>query len=386
LLPPGSWLDTLPTPQRDAFCTDLCAAATATRAGIVPPRALAADQHWALWTIFCRNIQVDPYLSNLDIEPIHLLWVFAIHYHNGSIAPRGRPVQSRTVENALRSVGQTLALLGTPDPRLTALGATDFRLARLLRGFHATDPAPNRVRPIPLKILHKAMELAATSPTAGALATADMACIAFFFLLRPGEYTAKANSTASFNLGDIQLLHNDQLLSWQDLPEQALLTANYVTYTFRTQKNGVRGEALGQGASGHQLCCPVRATIRRLLHHRQHGSPTHFPLATYYSAHHRHGVLSKDITAALRMATAIIGPSVGFTANDISAWSLRAGGAMALLCADVDPDIIRLLGRWKSDTMFQYLFVQARPLVNQFASRMLTQGDFDLLPGTSAAT
>jgi len=96
-------------------------------------------------------------------------------------------------------------------------------------------------------------------------------------------------------------------------------------------------------------------------------------------------VIAKDITAALRMATAIVGPSVGFIAKDVSTCSLHAGGAMALLCADVDPDIIRLLGRWKSDTMFRYLFVQARPLVNQFANRMLTQGDFDLLPGTPIA-
>ncbi len=55
----------------------------------LPVLSLPANQHWALWTIFCHNIQVDPYLSNLDIEPIHLLWVFAICYCNGSIAPHG---------------------------------------------------------------------------------------------------------------------------------------------------------------------------------------------------------------------------------------------------------------------------------------------------------
>jgi len=175
---------------------------------------------------------VDPYLTNIEFEPIHLLRVFAICYRNGSIVPHGQLVQSCMVENALCLVGQTLALLGTPDPRLTALGATDFRLAQLLRGFRATDPAPNRVHPIPLKILCTAMDMAATSSTPGALATADMACIAFFFLLRPGEYTAKPHSTAPFTLGDIQLLHNDQILSWQELPEPALLMANYVTYTF----------------------------------------------------------------------------------------------------------------------------------------------------------
>jgi len=303
---------------------------------------------------------VDPYLTDDTIDPTHLLRVFAIRYRSGTLAPRGQPVQSRTVENALRSVGQTLALLGAPDPCLNTLGTMDFRLSRLLRGFTAADPAPNRVRPIPLKILRTAMDMATTLPDPGAQATADMACIAFFFLLRPGEYTARANSTVPFKLGDIQLLHDDRILSWQTLSEPDLLTANYVTYTFRTQKNGVRGEALGQGASGHHLCCPVRSSIRRLLHHRQHLSPLDTPLAAYYDIHqHRQGVLSADITASLRMATAAVGHTMGFAPGDISACSLRASGAMALLCADVDPDMIRLLGRWKSDTMFHYLFVQA---------------------------
>jgi len=196
------------------------------------------------------------------------------------------------------------------------------------------------------------MDMAATSLTASVLTMADMACIAFFFLLHPGEYTTNPNSMAAFNLADTQLLHNDQVLPWQDLPKLALLMANYITYMFCMQKNGMHGEALGQGASSHHLCCPICATVCWLLHHRQHGSPTHLPLATYYDTNCCHNVIAKDITAALCMATAIVGPSVGFTAKDVFMQSLHAGGAVALLCADIGPDIIRLLGHWKSDTMF----------------------------------
>jgi len=222
--------------------------------------------------------------------------------------------------------------------------------------------------------------MAATSPTAGTQAIADMACIAFFFLLHLGEYTASCNNDNSFTINDIQLLRDDLVLPWSTMPEPKLLTANYVTYTFRTQKNGVRGEALGQGASGHPRCCPVKATIRRLLHHRQHNMPPHRPLATYHD-NRLQNILAGHITDTLQKATAIVGHQVGFTPKEVTARSLRAGGAMALLCADVDPDIICLLGRWKSDTMFRYLFMQARPLVNQLAHRMVTDGDFDLLPG-----
>jgi hypothetical protein len=56
---------------------------------------------------------------------------------------------------------------------------------------------------------------------------------------------------------------------------------------------------------------------------------------------------------------------------------------MALLCARIDSDIIRLVGRWRSDEMFRYLHAQAYPLMHTFAQQMLNAGSFSLLPGQS---
>jgi hypothetical protein len=53
---------------------------------------------------------------------------------------------------------------------------------------------------------------------------------------------------------------------------------------------------------------------------------------------------------------------------------------MALLCAQVDPDIIKMVGRWRSDAMFRYLHLQATPLIGDLSHRMLTGGNFTLLP------
>jgi hypothetical protein len=55
---------------------------------------------------------------------------------------------------------------------------------------------------------------------------------------------------------------------------------------------------------------------------------------------------------------------------------------MALLCARVDTDIIRLLGRWRSDKMLRYLTVQAEPIMRDHARRMLTHGNFVLHPNS----
>ena len=66
--------------------------------------------------------------------------------------------------------------------------------------------------------------------------------------------------------------------------------------------------------------------------------------------------------SALYAATTIIGPQVVFTPDEVSARSIRTGGAIALLMECVDIDTIRLVGRWRSDTMLSYLHMTAQTL------------------------
>jgi len=80
-----------------------------------------------------------------------------------------------------------------------------------------------------------------------------------------------------------------------------------------------------------------------------------------------------------------MGDQHGLQPSDVTARSLRTSGAMALLCANVDTDRIRLIGRWRSDEMFRYLHTQAAPLTKDIALRMLTHGSFVLIPNTPHA-
>ena len=66
--------------------------------------------------------------------------------------------------------------------------------------------------------------------------------------------------------------------------------------------------------------------------------------------------------------------------KSVSARYLRAAGANALLCGGVDTDVIRLLGRWRSDEMLKYLHTSAEPLMRDYARQMLTGGAFTLIP------
>jgi len=87
------------------------------------------------------------------------------------------------------------------------------------------------------------------------------------------------------------------------------------------------------------------------------------------------------VTDALRQSVAVLGPSIGLLPEDVSSKSLRAGGAMAMLCAGIDPNRTQLLGRWRSDAMLRYLHVQAYPLISDIAPKMLAGGVYTLLPG-----
>ena len=87
------------------------------RSGVTAQRAASADTHWELWSTFCHELALDSLLSNLQ-DPVALLQVFAHQSPTDTIAPKRKPVHSRTMADALRSVAQAFAGLGQPNPYL----------------------------------------------------------------------------------------------------------------------------------------------------------------------------------------------------------------------------------------------------------------------------
>ena len=54
---------------------------------------------------------------------------------------------------------------------------------------------------------------------------------------------------------------------------------------------------------------------------------------------------------------------------------------MALLLGKVDVHIIKLVGRWRSDAVFEYLHPQIIPVTHQLARTMIRHGAFDIPAG-----
>jgi hypothetical protein len=351
-----------------------------TRLGITAKRAKAADAHWTRWQKFCLEHNIDPFVRHCQY-PVAIIQVFAQRYRDGRIAPKGRSVKSGTVEDAVRAVGQAFAQLGGADIRKDAYGEIDFRITRQFKCYKKEDGPPSRVKPVPiiiiLFILHQAYNGEATEDRR---AVADMVTIAFYFLLRPGEYTGTTSYDTPFRLQDVKLHIDDRLLYLFNAPIADLHAATTVSLTFTTQKNGTKGEIITHGLSTDPLACPVKSVVRCIIHLRNYKPSKSTPLASYHHNSKRVTIKAEDITESLRLATIATSHQTGLQPADISARSLRAGGAMALLCGRIDHDTIRMLGRWHSDAMMRYLHLQAKPLMRQFAPAMFNHGTYSFLP------
>ena len=68
------------------------------------------------------------YLPVLYRDTVLIINTFARKYRTGYLAPIIHQVQSRSVEDAICSIGQALADMGALDPRLKSQGELEIRL------------------------------------------------------------------------------------------------------------------------------------------------------------------------------------------------------------------------------------------------------------------
>jgi len=372
----------LDTAASTRFRSYLSTAQNTVAKGVSPGRANSAITYWEQWITFTNELGLDPFLEAFQ-DKIPILQVFIQRVRDGELAANGNPIRSRSVEDYLRAVAQTFLSVGASDPRLNTASKTDFRIQRMLAAWKKQDPPATRVKPVPISVIRRIAYVAQHLPPNShlLLAVTDMIIIAFFFLLRPGEYTdTTITDTTPFTFQDVQLSIGDKRLDLQLASEAELLhTSTSVSLTFTTQKNGIPNEVIRLGRTGDPFLCPVMAIARRILHLRRAQAPPTTPLSRVFNGATIQHVTPSSITSALRDAIKYIGFDLGFLPHEVSARSLRAGGATALLCAKVDPDIIQLLGRWRSDEMLRYLHLSAEPVMKDFAKRMLN-ADFRLAP------
>ena len=90
-------------------------------------QSATANGPWKKWSEFCPDVYLDPLLV-LYRCPVSILDTFVRQYRTGALAPSICQVQSLTVEDNVRLIGQALTAMGGPEPRLTIQGKLDIRI------------------------------------------------------------------------------------------------------------------------------------------------------------------------------------------------------------------------------------------------------------------
>ena len=192
-----------------------------------------------------------------------------------------------------------------------------------------------------------------------------MCSIAFYYLLRIGEYTSHRRKdrrcTQQFWVCDVTFYATDHTIIPNTADLSTLSTAARATMRITNQKNGARGSIISHDTS-HTIACPVRALACRVHHilSQPTGSPNDI-ISTYYSPQTRslRCLQSGDINKMLKAAVIATGlDKKGFPPSSISSHSLHVGGAMAMHLNGVPCDTINKQGRWSSDTFLMYIHEQ----------------------------
>ena len=209
---------------------------------------------------------------------------------------------------------------------------------------------------------HFHAHLARLTPDPHHAATSDLVNIAFYYLLRVGEYTFSGRNqkrrTQQFRVQDVTFRRGQHIIP-NTAPLAQLLTATTATLTIDNQKNGQRGQCIHHHCNGTPNS-PIKSLAHRIAHIMAHTTNSATPISTYYTADNTmNNVFSSHINDAVKSAVTKLGlVPQGFHPRRVSSHSLRAGGAMALKLHGYDRDTIKKLGRWSSDTFLTYIHEQ----------------------------
>ncbi len=267
---------------------------------------------------------------------------------------------------------------GHPDPRkaFPAQQSLDLPISRLLKSFGDRDPPAEPKLAIPISTITAISEQYRWNPHLDAVA--NLITIAFFYLLRVGEYTSPATFCAkrtiplrmcNVRLWDkgIVLQHSSGLAN--------LLPADNATICIAHTKNGLKGVVVHHEVIGGPIC-PMAALARRIANISL--GPLRGTLDTVY---HGSTAISKvtdcDIGITVWWGSIYDGLLLrGYTLNCISSHSLRAGGAMALKLSGALDSTIMQVGQWTLLTYLTYIHTQIGALMAGLAWKMSTAFTF----------
>jgi hypothetical protein len=152
---------------------------------------------------------------------------------------------------------------------LKVVGTNNYipRVEQTLNGWRKTDDPVEKKLPVEVDVPELLVRLAMmVGVLEMAKATADLILIAFYYLLRVGEYTHKAASnntkqTVEFRAEDVTFFKRFEGRLKQlprEAPDEDIMSADSSTLKIDNQKNGWHGVCINHEHNGDEIFSPVR--------------------------------------------------------------------------------------------------------------------------------
>jgi hypothetical protein len=271
-------------------------------------------------------------------------------------------------------------LAGQQSPVYREEGKYKVSIERMVEGYRRLDPPTTPQLAVPISVPNEGFLTGTKSNDPRLHAAGCLSLIAFYYLLRVGEYTkprlvlrngkqVRATRTVQFTVANVGFFKDGKIVP-RSSPLQTLLSCDAATLKISNQKNGRMGETIHQEKIDKE-CCPIRALAFRVHHILSNGGNEENLLCDYFNNGEQHSITSRDIIELVRQSAKTLHLSDFAVDPDLlGSHSLRAGGAMALKLQNYDDTTIMKMGRWTSLTFLQYIHSQIAHLSKGVSKKM----------------
>ena len=189
-------MESLPAFEQARYKSDFRIADVDIANGRVAATSAERDRFWHHWCGYVQGMGIDPYLQ----EESYNTKVRAVTGFGGRVRTgycgHGNQVTCARVQTAIRAIGQTCELDLGVNPLYRAHERYLKQVELMFAGFKRDDPIPVPEIAVPVSVPEECAKMGLTSAaTEKEKAVGDLAIIAFFYLLRVGEYTQKKRKT-----------------------------------------------------------------------------------------------------------------------------------------------------------------------------------------------
>jgi len=337
------------------------------------------------WSCYSKSVGVDPLLEHTDplIRDV-VITAFAARVRTGYYG-RGDEIRVSGVTEAISAISKTIELAGYKSPVYRSPNVYNLSIQRLVEGYRREDPPSVPQLAVPVSVPENMADIAYRTECPLLQAIADLAVIAFYYLLRVGEYTVaktvvrngrtiRSTRTVQFTVGDIGFHKNNKVVERRSTLEE-LLACDQCTFKITNQKSGRMGQTISHEQIINHAHGPVKATARRIHHILSNGGDESTIISAYMTADGTwKTVSSAQMRSGVRNSVKQLDlHKNGIDADLVGVHSLRAGGAMALKLSGASDTTIQKYGRWSSTTFLDYIHNQIAHLSKSISTKMSTR-------------